>query len=188
MGLQLTRPALPGLEVGQAMEPNWKQMQGGYGVPYDPRPAIERLRQDPLDRGAWDELWNELHHQGDVGEASYAALPLLVDACAAGPRDWNLYALVATIEVERHRAANPQLPQWLAAAYAEALRRLKGLALIDLAATADRLIGRSAMAVVALACGDLELGALLAHLDESEIGELLEQFLAWDELYRPAGG
>jgi len=170
------------------MEPNWTHMQGGYGVPYDPRPAIERLRQDPLDRGAWDELWNELHHQGDVGEASYAALPLLVDACASGPRDWNLYALVATIEVERHRAANPPLPQWLAAAYAEALRRVKGLALIDLADTADRLISRSAMAVVALACGDLELGALLAHLDESEIGELLEQLLAWDELYRPAAG
>jgi len=168
------------------MEPNWTEMLGGYGAPYDPRPAIERLHQDPLDRGAWDELWNELHHQGDVGEASYAALPLLVDACAAGPRDWNLYALVATIEVERHRAANPRLPQWLAAAYAEALRRAKGLALIDLADTADRLTTRSAMAVVALACGDLELGALLAHLDESEIGELLERFLAWDERYRPA--
>ena len=170
------------------MELNWTEMLGGYGAPYDPRPAIERLHQDPLDRGAWDELWNELHHQGDVGEASYAALPLLVDACAAGPRDWNLYALVATIEVERHRAANPRLPQWLAAAYAEALRRAKGLALIDLADTADRLTTRSAMAVVALACGDLELGALVAHLDESEIGELLEQFLAWDELYRPAAG
>jgi hypothetical protein len=24
---------------------------------------------------AWDELWNELHHQRDVGEASYAAVP-----------------------------------------------------------------------------------------------------------------
>jgi hypothetical protein len=42
------------------------------------------------------------------------------------------------------------------------------------------------MAVVTLARGDLELGALLAHLDENEIGELLEQFLAWDELCRPA--
>jgi hypothetical protein len=168
------------------MEPNWTETQGGYRLPYDPRPAIERLRQDPLDRGALDELWNELHHQGDVGEASYAALPLLVDACAAGPRDRRFYALVATIEVERHRAANPRLPEWLAAAYAEALRRAKGLAPIDLADTADRLVARSAMAVVTLARGDLELGALLAHLDENEIGELLEQFLAWDELCRPA--
>lgn len=42
----------------------WANLIGGYRVPYDPRPAIAKL--DNGDRhAAWDELWNELHHQGD---------------------------------------------------------------------------------------------------------------------------
>jgi hypothetical protein len=165
------------------MEVDWSQMLGGYRRPYDPRPAVSRLRSDPADGSAWSELWSELHHQGDVGEASYAAVPLLVDACAAGPRDWNLFALVATIEVERHRRANPRLPEALARDYAEALTRARDLALADLAETRDPLVVRSALAIVALADGALELGALVTGLDESEITELLDQYVAWGELY-----
>jgi hypothetical protein len=165
------------------MELDWSQMTGGYRIPYDPRPTVAKLRLDPLDPQAWSELWNELHHQGDVGEASYAAVPPLVDACMSGPRDWNLYALIATIEVERHRHANPPLPDALTDDYAAALLGVRDLALRDLATASDPLLVRSALAVVALAAGDLYLGALLAHLDTGEIRELLEQFMAWDELY-----
>jgi hypothetical protein len=60
-------------------DPRWKSMEGGYRPHYDPRPALETLSQDPGSAAAWDELLNELHHQGDVGHASYAALPVLVD-------------------------------------------------------------------------------------------------------------
>jgi len=165
------------------MEPSWSEMLGGYRRPYDPRRAIAKLRDDPLDPAAWAELWNELHHQGDVGDASYAAVPLLVDACAAGPRDWNLFALLATIEVERHRLRNPRLPDALAQDYAAALVTARDLALADLALTQDPLFIRSALGLVALADGALELGALLGHLDSDEVTELLEQFLAWGELY-----
>jgi hypothetical protein len=164
-------------------EPNWSEMLGGYRLPYDPRPTIAKLRENPLDPAAWAELWSELHHQGDVGEASYAAVPLLVDACSAGPRDWNLFALLATIEVERHRRRNPPLPDALANDYAAALATARDLALADLALTQDPLTVRSALGLVALADGALELGALLSHLDSDEVTELLEQFLAWGELY-----
>jgi hypothetical protein len=163
-------------------------LKGGYGVPYDPRPAVKKLRQDPLNREIWDELWNELHHQGDVGEASYAALPLLVEACRVGPRDWNFYGLVATIEVERRRSANPQLPDWLIDTYGAALRLAKDFALDDLAGATDPLVMKSAMAVVALASEARQLGALLAHLDADEIDGLLEERLAWDKLYRHDAG
>ena len=162
---------------------DWSGMLGGYRRPYDPRPAIARLRNDPTDASAWAELWSALHHQGDVGEASYAAVPLLVDACAAGPRDWNLFGLIATIEVERHRRANPPLPDALARDYAEALTRARGLALADLADTRDPLVVQTALAIVALADGALELGALFATLDTSEIGEVLDRYLAWSEQY-----
>jgi hypothetical protein len=38
------------------------ELQGGYRVPFDPRPAIAALAFDPGDREAWDSLWEELHH------------------------------------------------------------------------------------------------------------------------------
>jgi hypothetical protein len=57
---------------------HWQRMLGGYRVPIDPRPAFAKLRTDVADADAWKWLWNELHHQGDVGEASYAAVPILV--------------------------------------------------------------------------------------------------------------
>lgn len=58
-------------------------MEGGYRLPYDPRPALDRLATVDV-AAAWAELWQELYHQGDVGEASYAAVPELVRLHRAG--------------------------------------------------------------------------------------------------------
>ncbi len=169
------------------MEPDWPKLEGGYRIPYDPRPAVESLTQAPTDQEVWNELWNELHHQGDVGEASYAAVPLLIDACRNAPRDRNFYGLIATIETERHRIANPVLPKWLEDRYQGALREAKLFALADLEGSTDPLLVRSALAVVALCSGQHELGALLAFADTSQVREVLQQWMAWSELYRGDG-
>ena len=162
----------------------WEGLEGGYRRPYDPRPALRRLAGGGNVDDAWQELWDELHHQGDVGEASYAALVALVDVQERRrDLDWNFYALVGCIETERHRKGNPALPSWLARAYERALQRALDLALADLQTSTGALVVRSALAVVALAKGQLELGALLGWLDESEITELVEDRLAWSELY-----
>jgi len=55
-------------------DPRWRQLRGGYGSPYDPRKALLSLERGTDVLAAWSELWEELHHQGDVGEASYAAV------------------------------------------------------------------------------------------------------------------
>jgi len=93
-------------------DPKWASLLGGYRVPYDPSDALSRLEQG---EDAWDELWRELHHQGDLGEASYAAVSHLVRIAAqAHQRDWNFYGLVSTIEFERHKSSNPHCPTgWL---------------------------------------------------------------------------
>lgn len=156
------------------MQPDWKRLEGGYGTPYDPREALARLKTAPQDADAWKELWAELHHQGDIGESSYAAVPLLIEACRPGPRDWNLYSLIATIEVERGRPSNPELPEWARSAYEQALCEAAKLALEDLVAAEDPLLIRSAMSVVALVRGDRQLGYLLSTLDSDEIAEWLE--------------
>jgi hypothetical protein len=49
-------------------DPRWNELPGGYGTPFDPSDLLRRLEGG---KKAWDELWQELHHQGDVGVASY---------------------------------------------------------------------------------------------------------------------
>ena len=159
----------------------WQQLHGGYRMPFDASGLLSRLEAG---EDVWDEAWAELHHQGDVGEASYASVPHLVRiAQAEAVRDWNVYALVAIIEIERHRAGNPALPDWLLPGYEAAWRDIAALALRDLGSAGDSCTVRSALSVVAIARGQLQLGALLGQLDESEIAELAEERLAWSEVY-----
>jgi hypothetical protein len=159
----------------------WRELQGGHRVPYDVSKVLVRME---CGESVWEELWNELHHQGDVGVASYAAIPQIVRISAARrDRDWNLYALASTIEIGRHRKNNPPLPEWLADSYNTAWEGIVKLALCDLAGKPDELTLRSALAVVALGRGDLKLGALLNHSETAEIAAYVEDNLAWSSLY-----
>ena len=163
----------------------WSALHGGYRLPYDARTALRRLSVRWTDQAAWDELWNELHHQGDVGEASYAAVGVLAElARTASSRDWNVYALAATIETERHARENPPLPQWMTADYDQAWVVLTELAIRDLQLANDHSLIRSALAVVALGRGDVKLGAFLGNIDDSELDEYLDQHMNWSERYR----
>src|SRR6185312_7369467 len=66
----------------------------------------------------WPELWNELHHEGDVGTASYASVPHLLRIYRTRRAiDWNIYAMVATIELARDQRQNTELPKLLEKGY-----------------------------------------------------------------------
>jgi hypothetical protein len=159
----------------------WQKLKGGYKIEYDATPALRRLE---LDKAVWNELWENLHHQGNVGEASYAAVPHIVKICqTVAERDWNLYALVSTIEIERHRKTNPPIPSWLLKEYEHAWQDLLQLGLMDLQKTTDPILIRSILGTIAIARGNRKLGTLLVELDTSEIDELLEERLAWSDLY-----
>lgn len=132
----------------------------------------------------WPELWDNLHHQGDVGEASYAAVPHVVRIAKSLPnRDWNVYGLVSTIEVQRHRKSNPPLPESLVPSYRQALQDLMKLALLDLAAASDRFSVQAMLATIALAKGHLVLGALIINMEASEMIETLDQYDALSECF-----
>jgi len=92
----------------------WEKLWGGYRTVFDPRPALQNLESNVHTKDAWHELWEGLHHQGDVGEASYAAVPHIVRVHRKqGQDDWNTYALVAVIELARGKGTNPDVPSWL---------------------------------------------------------------------------
>ena len=61
----------------------WSGCEGGYRYIYDASIPLKRFEKtnDPIVISEiWNEFWNELHHQGDVGLASYWALPQIVVA------------------------------------------------------------------------------------------------------------
>jgi len=99
----------------------WSNMTGGYRMPLDPRPLIKRLDTDADTTAVWQDLWDELHHQGDVGEASFAAVPFLVESYRKQRvLDGNTFAIVAIIELARKEGKNPDVPQWIAEDYFQA--------------------------------------------------------------------
>ena len=162
-------------------DPKWASLLGGYRAPFDPSKALFRLEQG---EDAWEDLWQGLHHQGDLGEASYAALPHLVRIAAqAKLRTWNFYGLVSTIEVERHRRSNPSLPDWVADDYEAAWHQLQSLALRDLPLYDDPLTVQTILGALALCKGQSKLGALISDLTESELDELVNEHMSWNELY-----
>lgn len=167
----------------------WEGLKGGYKTPYDPRPALRELEAGSDAEAVWDQLWEELHHQGDVGDASYATVPHLIRIQAESPKvDWNLYALISTVEIERHRSGNPPLPAWLTESYREAWARVLEIGSRDLARTDDPLTVTSILGALALAKGQVKLGAFIAHSDTSEVDEFLEERSAWSEFYSEPGG
>jgi hypothetical protein len=153
----------------------WSQLRGGYRSPYDPRKALLSLERGTNVSAAWSELWEELHHQGDVGEASYAAVPHLVrihrerDALEV-----NTYALAVVIERARREHANPEMPPWLGAAYDSAWQHLVDLGLRDLRLVSeDDIIGPI---IAALSYGKgLPMLGRMAMLTEQERREMLDE-------------
>jgi hypothetical protein len=160
-------------------DPRWAELKGGYKMPYSPVSALRQLEagEDPTE--AWKELWNELHHQGDVGEASYAAVPQLARIHKTRRnRDWNLYGLVSTIEIQRHLKTNPPLPAWLESDYTEAWQSLIALA-IEVLPKAIDLLG-----CIAIGKGLLVLGTIISEFTEDEWTEILDKNLGWSRQYR----
>jgi hypothetical protein len=130
------------------------------------------------DESAWDELWNELHHQGDVGLASYAAVPHLVQI--HGERDvpdWQTYALAGTIDICRTRGHNPALPAWLEESYKSAWVDIVSLASRDLPRAGDETTVSSILGAVALAKGARLLGEIILNYTGDELAEMIEAYI-----------
>lgn len=145
----------------------WATFLGGYRVPYDPRGALDALEQEVDVPGAWDELWNELHHQGDIGEAAYAALPHIVEIHELrGVADWNTYAIAATIELARDNPNNPAIPVELSTFYDVAWQRLVRIGLREFESATDETLVTSILAVLAIGKGLRTLGFLAVEFNE----------------------
>ena len=154
----------------------WVNLTAGYRVPIDLRPLLQQLESARDPGTVWPELWQELYHQGDVGEGSYAAVPHLVRIHAARrSHDWNPYALVATIELARDTRENPAVPAWLEPAYTDSIVELASIGLEQLPTAESAEEVQSILSVLAIWKGARVYGRVLCEFTESEVEELEAQ-------------
>jgi hypothetical protein len=148
----------------------WNNLTGGYRMNCDPRPMLAELESEETRETAWHRLWEELHHQGDVGGASYASVPHLVRIHRTNRSvDWNTYALVAIIELARGKGNNPEVPTWLEEDYLRAIRELAEIGAAEIWRTDEPDTVRGILGVIAIAKGLRTHGRFLVEYSEAEL-------------------
>jgi hypothetical protein len=151
----------------------WSDLKGGYRTQFDPRPLLTSLENKKDLKTTWDELWENLHHQGDVGEASYAAVPHLVRIYRlTGTLDWNTYAIVAIIELARGPGKNPPVPEWLEEDYSRAIQELAEIGAADIQQAKDLEGVRAILSILAISKGARIHAKFLLNYSEEELLEL----------------
>jgi hypothetical protein len=154
----------------------WNNLTGGYRMKCDPRPLLSKLESGRDTNSTWHRLWDHLHHQGDVGEASYAAVPHLVRIYRShSAPDWNTYAIVAIIELARQRGSNPAVPNWLQDDYFAAIHELAKIGAAEVLTATDAEACRAILGVIAIAKGLRTQGRFLIQFSEDELLDMESQ-------------
>ena len=148
----------------------WGTLTGAYRMKCDPRPLLAKLESGRDRATTWHELWDELHHQGGVGDASYAAVPHIVSIHRKhGVVDWNTYAIVACIESARTKGENPKVPEWFEKDYFRSIQELAQLGISEISRTDEREAVRAILSVVAIVKGLRTHGRFLLEYEEDEL-------------------
>ncbi len=157
----------------------WKTVEGGYKILYDasiPLKLLQEYHQSDKQEKILDELFEELHHQGDVGLASYLAVPHLISIGIEHKiTDWKLIGLVTTIEIARHSDHNPQLPSEYETFYFESLNRIQDL--VKLNSDWNRTYTCCALSALAAAKGQIDMAKVILELESSDLTEKFNEFL-----------
>jgi hypothetical protein len=160
--------------------PIWATLEGGYKIPYNASIPLLQLRL-ASDKNTtfpiFKDLWDNLHHQGDVDLASYYAIPHLVEICVATNNlDWNYVGLCLTIEHCRLSDNNPILPNDLHDVYFHSLNRLKAFLLENFENINDEGTLKLTLSFFATIKGFTALGKAIELMDADVIEELLNQY------------
>jgi hypothetical protein len=160
----------------------WKDLEGGYKVPYDASVPLRKLHSSNDEaeiKKIFAELWDELHHQGDVGTASYYSVPVLVEICIEKKSiDWNYIGICLNIEHCRLKGDNPSLPKELEREYFESLKKFEEYLLINFTEIKkDNLSLLLTLSFLATVNGHPNLGRAISLLEDNDVlTELLSQY------------
>jgi len=119
-------------------DPRWNKLLGGYSVRCNAAELFRLVTNEKYYGDAWSAFWGGLYHQGDIGEASIAIIPNLVEhELRAQSLNANIWAYVTTIEVSKGVRKNPEVPDWLELSYKQAMASFSNYTLGVLAGTDD---------------------------------------------------
>jgi hypothetical protein len=159
-------------------DPIWKELEGGYRKPYDASIALRKLEtaetSNAIDE-VFKEFWQELHHQGDVGSASYYSVPQIIRIAKKKKiLHFNVFGLIAVIEIERH-SNNPKLPSEFEQEYLQAIREgIPDLISMILKDSWDITLSSTAMAALAVSKGHNDMAKAILKMEDTDI---IKEFL-----------
>lgn len=161
-------------------DPIWKTFKGGYKYPYDASLLLRQLEnasQEDEINSILDELWQELHHQGDVEVASYMSVPHLIRIVNEKHlNNLDILNLICTIEVQRHKN-NPPLPEEYKSDYESSLEELIKFPLLEIDENWDLETSAIILTAIALSKGQTKLACAIFYMDrEDVIDEFLENY------------
>ncbi|MGI9235254.1 MAG: hypothetical protein ACR2RD_16600 [Woeseiaceae bacterium] len=159
-------------------DPKWKDYRGGYNsAVYDLVPFLTKLRSLEMSEKDWNILWEDLHHQGDIGEASYAVVPYLTEyAKSARKIAWHVFGFAAIVELERTEHDNPEVPEEIRDSYFASIKELPKIALERGADVWGKDCFECVMACLALSLEYREHARAYLDLTESEIPEFYKYY------------
>lgn len=163
------------MELLSLNDPCWATYRGAYRATYDVIPLIRRLQGEGTSAQFWDLVWAELHHQGDVGEASYALVPYLVEY-QSGQRelDEQLFQYCVVVDLAQQENNNPPVPRELEFSYAMSLRKLPVVGADLLRRGCDEAVIMGVAAATALAAGHRVLARAYLDFGRSDALEYLQ--------------
>jgi hypothetical protein len=157
----------------------WHELQHAYGPASDIPALLQQLASLPSSKNAsqpWFSLWSALAHQGDVYQASFAAVPHVVAVLATSPStaDFNYFQFPALVEVWR-RQRGVAIPEDLKADYFAALAALPALVAKASHGEWDEGFLVSALAAVAAAKGFAKVAEAVLELTP----DVADEFMTW---------
>ena len=160
--------------------PVWSELRHAYGTASDIPPLIRQLQGLPTSAGndePWFTLWSALAHQGDVYDASFAAVPHVVAALAQDPlsADETYFQFPAWVEICRAKSGI-EVPESLASSYFEALSRLPSLVAAASVRFWDAGFLACALSAIAAAKGQPEIAEAVLELTTADAAA---EFLEW---------
>jgi hypothetical protein len=91
--------------------------------------------------------------------------------------DWNVYAIVAVIELARDSGKNPEVPKWLQDDYFQAIRELAESGAVDVLRAEDPEDIRAILSILAIAGGTRTHARFLLNYSDEELLEIERQAL-----------
>ncbi|MFC4312384.1 hypothetical protein ACFPN2_25095 [Steroidobacter flavus] len=163
-------------------DPRWAAYRRGYNrVPFDVVSLIRRLQQEGTSDKFWELVWDELHHQGDVGEASYALVPYLVEyQSRQRDLDEQLFHYCVVIDLAHPENNNPPIPPELEISYAKALRKLPVIGADLLRRGCGEAVVMGVAAATALAAGHRVLARAYLDFGRSDALEYLRSLNGYE--------